>query len=457
MTEDDWQPRQHTRTKSSQSGLSRASSTRSYSARIPRKKKSDDSNSDQATANFVRRTLCAHQIRPEAAGDNNKGSHLAPPLEELLPPLTSSNEIDLQLYALIAIVLKDFVQIWYSKITPDQDFTDKVIQIIAHCTRALEQRIREIDLETLLLDEIPAVINAHITGIHTSGSLEGTITDHPIAYRTVLSDSYSSSLGSDTRGLYHMLHPHPALSPAYVEGQPLDDSEQIENERIWRQMLLQSALAQLLPPEDRDNPCLTALVTDILSELIIGNAICGKLCEPWFIWETTTKLIEISLPTVNTPSEVPAAAPSRLEQFGLLSTENEDHEKQARQIKTNLLDVSNFWFWQIIRYSVVVFMGLRAFVVSLADGQNLPVRSFSTSESYRQLDDSRESLGSTNEYVSKAAAEGPILGMTIWSCCSRFLSIDLRMPWLTATCSLFRWILICGPAKVGGTNSRLDR
>lgn len=170
MSEDDWQPRQHSRTKSAQSGLSRASSNRSHIARVHRVKKTDEKEkektNDQATANFVRRTLCSHHIRPEAANDLNRTSLLAPPLEELLPPLTSSNEIDLQLYALIAIVLKDFVHIWYSKITPDQQFTDKVIQIIAHCTRALEQRLRHIDTEILLLDEIPAIINAHITGMY---------------------------------------------------------------------------------------------------------------------------------------------------------------------------------------------------------------------------------------------------------------------------------------------------
>lgn len=112
----------------------------------------------------MRRILCSgHQLRSgPAAGE---GARSTPqPLDEILPPLTSSNDIDLQLYALIAIIIKDFVQTWYTKITPDPDFTDEVVQIIAHCTRGLEQRIRQIDLEALIFDELPELIDAHVTG-----------------------------------------------------------------------------------------------------------------------------------------------------------------------------------------------------------------------------------------------------------------------------------------------------
>jgi hypothetical protein len=123
-------------------------------------KRAIESNNDKATAAFVRRILCAHQL--QAAGE--KGRNTPKPIEELLPPLTSSNEVDLELYAFIAIIIKDFVYTWYSKITPDHVFIDEVIQIIAHCTRALEQRIRKLDLEALLLDEIPKLIDDHVTG-----------------------------------------------------------------------------------------------------------------------------------------------------------------------------------------------------------------------------------------------------------------------------------------------------
>jgi hypothetical protein len=57
------------------------------------------------------------------------------------------------------------VQTWYSKITPDQVFVEEVVKIIAHITRALEQRLRKVDLESLLFDELPELLEIHLQGI----------------------------------------------------------------------------------------------------------------------------------------------------------------------------------------------------------------------------------------------------------------------------------------------------
>jgi hypothetical protein len=115
-----------------------------------------DFTSETATLSLIRRVLSpqnGHASDPRATPR---------PIEDLLPPLTSFNEVDIQLYAIIAIVLKDFVYAWYARITPDHVFVEEVIQIIAHTTRALEQRLRRIDLEGLVLDEIPALLVAHV-------------------------------------------------------------------------------------------------------------------------------------------------------------------------------------------------------------------------------------------------------------------------------------------------------
>jgi len=113
-----------------------------------------DAATDKATASLIRRILCP-QATSLGSGSDQRERGSPRPLNELLPPLTSSNEVDLQLYALISIIIKEFVYSWYSKITPDHVFVDEVIQIIAHCTRALEQRLRRVDIDALVLDEIP--------------------------------------------------------------------------------------------------------------------------------------------------------------------------------------------------------------------------------------------------------------------------------------------------------------
>ena len=114
--------------------------------------------SDIATVALVRRVLCPHS-------HNNAGRERS--IEEVLPPLTSSNEVDLQLYAIIAVVIKDVVQSWYGRITPDKSFVEEVVKIIAHCTRSIESRLRSVDLESLVFDEIPELIERHIQGTQT--------------------------------------------------------------------------------------------------------------------------------------------------------------------------------------------------------------------------------------------------------------------------------------------------
>ena len=111
--------------------------------------------SEKATAALIRRILCPH---------SHGGTAEPRPINEILPPLTSSNEVDLQLYAIIAIIVKDLVYSWYGKITPDQSFVEEVVRIIAHCTTQLESRLRTIDLEGLCFDEIPALVEDHIQG-----------------------------------------------------------------------------------------------------------------------------------------------------------------------------------------------------------------------------------------------------------------------------------------------------
>lgn len=85
-------------------------------------------------------------------------------IEDILPPLTSSNDVDFELYAILSIIIKDFVNTWYTKITTGHDFVEEITQIIAHCSRALEQRVRKVDIPALLLDEIPTLTKEHYEG-----------------------------------------------------------------------------------------------------------------------------------------------------------------------------------------------------------------------------------------------------------------------------------------------------
>ncbi|TQS32233.1 hypothetical protein Golomagni_07458, partial [Golovinomyces magnicellulatus] len=220
-----------------------------------------DPLSDRATTMFIRKVLC-----PQTLKETNREAMT--PIEEVLPPLTSRNDVDLQLYAFLAIILKEFVQNWYNKITPDDTFVAEIVHTIAHCTRALEQRLRKVDLESLLLDEVPDLLDRHVT-----------------AYRASRQPMTQSPVEMNPREAYHAMCPLPQLSPVPRDDMPSTKEEQLKNEAEYRQLLVQAILAILLPTEDLENPCLTSLVEQIFSELIIGNNIANKASQPWLLYE----------------------------------------------------------------------------------------------------------------------------------------------------------------------------
>lgn len=113
---------------------------------------------------YIKSVLCAQPQSAASTADATLDGDSDLASDTSLPPLTSSNAVDVQLYAFIAVILSNFVQIWYNRITPDQQFVSEIVQIIAHCTRGLEQRLRHVDLETLVLDEVPRVFIEHIEG-----------------------------------------------------------------------------------------------------------------------------------------------------------------------------------------------------------------------------------------------------------------------------------------------------
>lgn len=152
-------------TLSDTSGISKAkSATPPYLSR-PSSQSRPSSPTPPRAVNFDASTKATRAlIRRVFYPDTRAGSKDSCSLDELLPPLTSSNEIDLQLYAIIAIVIKDTVHSWYGKITLDESFVEEVIQIVAHCTRAIEGRLRSVDLEGLVFDELPQLVDDHIRG-----------------------------------------------------------------------------------------------------------------------------------------------------------------------------------------------------------------------------------------------------------------------------------------------------
>ncbi|KAL4815220.1 PXA domain-containing protein [Aspergillus spinulosporus] len=375
---------------------------------------------DRALAALVRRVLC-----PQMGIYGGATSPYAP--EELLPPLTSSNDVDRQLYALVAMMVKEFISSWYSKITSDQALISEVLQLIAHLTRALEQRLREINIVQLALDDIPALVETHIT-----------------SYRLATEQSNLSGLAPSPREIYHALNPHPGLSPVPDPSDANSVTRQRDSETIYRRLLVNGVLTVLLPTEDLENACLRTLLSDILSDLILGNQVSERVCEGWFVWESTTKLLDM-LSRDKDGREGAALTespgPNRLHQFGLLGNTDSDNDTTSSQ--------SSGWMWLILQYAFYVYVTLRFIVAGL-------FRKASSSTLNPSLRPQDSSMGkSTTKYA--ITGKRPVLDYRLFGMLSQLLDLSRRMPWLGGLLALFQYLILAGPGKVGDTGGVLDR
>ncbi|EXJ81222.1 hypothetical protein A1O3_07512 [Capronia epimyces CBS 606.96] len=397
-----------------------------------------DPTSERATLTLIRRTLVADGSH----GTDLKASQTT--TEGVLPPLTSSNEVDVQLYAIVAIVVKDFVNAWYTRITPDRAFVDEVIQLIAHCTRALEQRLRLIDITELMLDELPVLIERHVA-----------------AYRTATTAQAALQYGESTRRIYHALNPHPALDPT------LPPEQQRSYESAYRQLLIQGALAVLLPTEDLANTCLRTLVSDIIADLILGQVLAEKVCQPWFLHGIVSKVVEIVTARPTVASSIGTSQTlhqngrqSRLEQFGLLSSDTADREHNSPTRHQSWLSV---WFWSLLQCAFIAYQFLRFLFIGMAYAHRLPQR-IRHHESHR-VDGSTPSPSTEKSPVASKRrpvgadryAPRAVISYGMFGCISTLLDLSIRMPWLESSLSFCQYFLSAGPGHLGVPNSTLDK
>lgn len=406
---------------------------------------STDAISDRSTSLFIRRTLCSHL--------SEKGRSTPAPIDEILPPLTSSNEVDLQLYAFIAIIIREFVHTWYAKITPDQVFVEEVVNIIAHCTRALEQRLRKVDLESLLFEELPDLLDTHVKSMATYELHQGKNADQlRKVYRTSHCLLHPEPILVNPRELYHSLWPFAPLSPVPLDGDPDTIKGQSNNEAAYRQLIVHGVLAVLLPTEDLENDCLTSLVGQIFSEMILGNGIGGKACEPWLLWEGIMKIAEV----------IQARLPKSKAQVRVDRSNSEITRPNLLDIQASGMKTSGFsksmqkTFWLVLQYLFMAFAAIRVVAIAIATSSSLPSRIPPTKQPINLTLPNEDSEPPMNS-IRAQPLKRPIVTMKLWSCVSTLLDTDTRMPWLSATLSLLQWGAITGPGRIGDTDGMIDK
>ncbi|RMZ92237.1 hypothetical protein DV736_g520, partial [Chaetothyriales sp. CBS 134916] len=394
---------------------------------------SDDFLSDKATVALIRRVL----VNDDGGQRERERERANPqPLEAVLPPLTSSNDVDIQLYAIIAVVIKDFVNSWYGSITADRGFVDEIIHIIAHCSRALEQRLRQTDVIALVLDEVPALLERHIA-----------------AYRTATRPQAALAHGPNAQQIYHTLNPHPALDP----DQSLEQQER--SAAAYRQLLVQAVLACLLPTEDLQNTALRILVTDIVADLILRQAIDDKLSDPCFLYS----LVSISLHSASSahqaksrraavPPAIHADGRSRLDKFGLLSTQHQSPRvSQRSSLQSSLLT----HFWTVLHFVYLSLVAVRFLILGLLHARQRAVRqSFGTAPG--SAAPKRARVRAVNKSGNDQVVHG-VLDYRLFSALSTLLIMPSRMPWLLGFLAFWQHLLSATTTRPSAFSSILDR
>lgn len=232
--------------------------------------------------------------------------------------------------------------------------------------------------------------------------------------------------------------------------------QQVNNEAAYRQLLVQGVLALLLPTEDLENECLTSLVGQILSELIIGNLIINKLSEPWLLWEIIIILTRVAKQgeTANTtpgpPEQTNSASPCVKP---TINSPRPPAKQQAWSIHQ--------WFWAAVQWLFFVVSSIRLVLNTAITSRALPPRSVPTLNNRQETMGGSSGKGSyqpprdpgTQEQQTKV----PIAAFSLWPCIANLLEVDARMPWLRGALSLVQWGAMKGPGMLAGHNGVIDR
>ncbi|KAL9099047.1 MAG: hypothetical protein Q9163_005391 [Psora crenata] len=229
-----------------------------------------------------------------------------------------------------------------------------------------------------------------------------------------------------------------------------------KNEADYRQLLVQGVLAILLPTEDLENACLRTLVTDVIAEPILGNAICGKLCENWFVWGSITTLVDMVKAKIEPKAgvdEVEIDTRSRLERFGLLSEKEEKTERGSDIYRSMFQSI----FWRILQYGYYTFVVVRFVIVGIFAAQSQPLRSTTLPKPATSANGS-PMAGTLPPPFQPVPARVPMLSFRIFPLLSTFIDLPRRMPWLSGTMALWQHHLVEGYLQgVGRIDGVLDQ
>lgn len=153
--------------------------------------------------------------------------------QDVLPPLTMSNELDVKLYALFALLLKNFVFGWYSEslqLGGRAEFTKELVYLFAHVCRALQERaiVAQDELVAVLIVDLPILVKKHLMRISEVLSDPGVEEDE---VEKVWLERYGNGLGDEeTLGKYRRVIVHGIVRELFPQ--------EVLNSRVSREFVV---------------------------------------------------------------------------------------------------------------------------------------------------------------------------------------------------------------------------
>ena len=212
-------------------------------------------------------------------------------------------------------------------------------------------------------------------------------------------------------------------------------ASQRKNEAVYRQLLAHAVLAVLLPAEALREPCLRALVADVLGDMILGTAVGGRACAPWMLWEGLARAAEgAGAARRGGRGARRRARSSRRERRE--ADEGATDAPAQREPPPMTSRVRQLWSL-VLRYVLVVGAALR-FVIE----------GFMAAAATTPSQDGPPGL---------ARSTKPVLSYAIFGLVSQLLELPGRMPWTVGALELGQHHLVSGALRVGARGGSLDK
>ena len=193
--------------------------------------------------------------------------HLPPysPAPPLLQTSSTYPALDAELYDLLALALRAYINPWWIKITRyDKQLLLELTRILSSVLRAIEARALAVDLSPLVYHDLPALLVQHCADYRGAAQKLGS--------------SYAAAGSASLPALFHGQQQHVGVS---VDGK-IDE--------VYVRAAVDIVLKACLSPEDWDAEAERYLIREVIVKTLCTD-IAPRITQPWFLHSTLLSLL----------------------------------------------------------------------------------------------------------------------------------------------------------------------